>query len=201
MPVDEKYFEENVLNLLDSFRGVEALESIDWQKLRRSFAQWKIKHGGCCAISNTALAPLLDAGNVAGQADLIRKCKDMDGQLYHSAISYMMGQAAVKNNTGNSTNDAIYVTGVSEEHVLLRNHLGGGRCKCQYLVYDENDKKKSYDLLEVVDENGEVRKIYFDVTDVMTLESLDNAYLSKHEKDDDIWSFLDGACDEKENPE
>jgi len=196
MQIDEKYFEEKALKLLDSFRGLENIEPMDWQKLRKSFVQWQIKHGGSCAIANTALAPLLDAGDIKGQADLIRKCKSAETQLYHSTISYLMAEAALKSNTGSSMEDAIYVASVSEEYKLLKEHLGCKKINSQALIEDNG---KSFDLMEILKEDDSIQEYYFDVTDVMTLENLDCDYLSNNKEDDDIWSFLDK--DNEEEPE
>lgn len=188
MDIDEKYFEENVLTLLDCSRDVRDLESVDFARLRKSYVRWLVKHGGGAAIKDTGLAPLANVCEIGGQARLIRKCKGFDFRLYHSTIRYMLGASAVEQNSGKSIDDAIYVISTQEEYALLEDHLGGGKVQKQFLVEKDG---KPYDVLLVVDENGLETKWYFDVADCMMLENLDFSYLEKNMPEDDL-EFLDG---------
>lgn len=184
MDIDEKYFEENVLTLLDCSRDVRDLEFVDFARLRKSYVKWLVKHGGGAAIKDTGLAPF----EIGGQAKLIRMCKGFDFRLYHSTIRYMLGASAVEQNSGKSIDDAIYVISTQEEYALLEDHLGGGKVQKQLLVEKDG---KPYDVLLVADQNSHETKWYFDVADCMMLENLDFSYLEKNMPEDDL-EFLDG---------
>ena len=82
----------------------------------------------------------------------------------------MLFYAILSTGDGQSEETAFYITSVSDEYTFM--NMIGFRTKAQALVHSDNGQ--SYDVMDIVDEDGSESKLYFNITVLM--ESLNKMF-------------------------
>ena len=86
-------------------------------------------------------------------------------QNHHIAVSFGLNQSILATGDGRSINTAWHVFTVREEYDLLK-QIGFLKVIKQELT---SEGGKPFDILEAEDENGNIEKFYFDISDVSSM--------------------------------
>lgn len=153
--------------LLNSVREnpdfMDVVQSIDWQKFRKSFMNLITEKGGLEQAANEIEQSILAFAYMNEQNALVFKEDDLQKCRFHFAIYNALLGAMLKSGSGASCEEAMYVISTSDEHFFL--------CEVKKLrmleQFLEGNEGRCYDVIKAVDKNGNESTWYFDVTDVM----------------------------------